>query len=288
MNKKILFGGLCLLVLAISFVSSLTISEVSSGNFNPGDENTISIKIKNNMNEDVSDASLNLVFAGKPFIPVGSSEDQIDEILEDDTERFSFKIKAASDIKPGDYEIPYSLSYKNEANVLKTESGTIGLTVQGNPDLEFVLIESNQILNQKGKLELKIINKGFGQAKFASVKLSPVGFILLSERNVYIGSINSDDFETASFDVIFNQESAVFSAIVEYRDFDNNLVTKEVGLPIIAYTKEKAIRLGIIQKSNTLLYSLVIVILVIIFFVYRSLKKRARLKRAREANKQGM
>jgi len=179
MNNKIMFSGLILIILSISFVSSLTISEVSSGNFNPGDENTISIKIKNNMNEDVSDVSLNLIFTGKPFIPVGSSEDQVDELLEDDTEKFSFKIKAASDIKPGDYEIPYTLNYKNEANALKSESGTIGLTVEGNPDLEFVLIESNQVLNQKGKLELKIINKGFGQAKFASVKLSPVGFTLL-------------------------------------------------------------------------------------------------------------
>jgi len=88
--------------------------------------------------------------------------------------------------------------------------------------------------------------------------------------------------------VIFNQESSIFSAIVEYRDFNNNLVTKEVGLPIIAYNKEKAVQLGIIQKNNTGFYLLILVVLIIGFFVYRSFKKRAKLRRAREANKQGM
>jgi hypothetical protein len=207
MKTKIILSGLVIIaiIMTISLASSLTIADVTSGTFSPGEEHSISVKIKNTLSKDVEDVSLALQLTGTGFSSVGSSEDQVDEILEDDTEKFTFRIKASSETKPGDYQIPYIINYKNINGTSQTpKQGSIGLTVEGNPDLEFVLIESNQVLNQKGKLDLKIVNKGFGQAKFVSVKLSPIGFSLLSENNVYIGSINSDDFETASFDVIFN------------------------------------------------------------------------------------
>jgi hypothetical protein len=285
-NKSALYilVVLILITASLSFVSALTISEVSMPNLTPGDEKALSVKVKNNLGEDVSDVSMNLAFAGKPFIPVGSSEDQVDEILDDKSETFKFKIKASNDVKPGDYELPYALSYKDDKNNLKQKTGTIGFSVIGDSEMDFVLLKDNPIVGQKGKVALKIINKGFGAAKFVSVKAIPTDYDLLSEDKIYIGNINSDDFETASFDVIFKNENGIFSAVVEYSDFDNQKITKNINLLLNAYTTQKAIELGIIKKSNTAVYVSVIIILFIIWLIYRSWKKRARLRKAREAN----
>jgi len=283
-NKKFILIILGIILVLTSFSSALTISDVDYGNLLPGSEESIDVKIKNTLNFDVSDVSLNLIFTGTSFIPIGSSEDSTSEIKEDKSEDFTFRIKAANDIKPGDYEIPYSLSYNDDSDKLIQKQGVIGIVVKGDAVLDFSLTKENPILNSNGKFILKIINKGFGNARFLSVKLLPNGFDLLSEDQVYIGDVNSDDFETANFDVKFSSKTSVFSAVVEYTTLDNQKITKNVNIPFVVYTRDEAINLGIAKKNNTVLYVSLIISLIVIWLLYRSWNKRRKLKRAREAN----
>ena len=105
-------------------------------------------------------------------------------------------------------------------------------------------------MGRQSKINLKIVNKGLADARFVSVNLNPSGFTLLSEKEVYIGTVDSDDFETATFEVIFTSEKPKLTATVEYTDFDNSKKLDEVNLPTKVYTQEKAIELGIIQRNN--------------------------------------
>ena len=105
----------------------------------------------------------------------------------------------------------------------------------------------------------------------------------MSNNEVYIGNVNSDDFETASFDVIFNRQSSSFSANVEYRDFDNQIISKAVNLDIKVYTQEEALQLGLIKKSYTVFYVLIIVLVVVIWLVYKRIQKVRRLRKSKEA-----
>ena len=75
------------------------------------------------------------------------------------------------------------------------------------------------------------------------------------------------------------------NAIIEYKDFDNQIVTKNVNLPLTIYTQEKAIELGLMKKDRTLTYAIVIVAVIILWFIYRSIKKRRRLKRSMQNNR---
>jgi len=278
----IIWGILAISIILASFASALTISSINPSEISPGEEKLITIKVRNNLGEDVSDVSLNLIFANNPFIPVGSSEDQIDEILDGDSESFKIKIKASNDAKPGDYDIAYTLSYKNNKGVVQQETGTIGFIVTGDPSLGFVLIKSNPIVGQKGSITLKIVNSGFGDAKFSSVKIIPSGYSVLTEDSVYIGTIESDDFETASFDVIFSANVNLVSFVVDYTDFNNEKITKMVNLPLNVYTRDEALRLGIIQKSNTALYAIVVIVVIVLWIVYRRWKKARKLKKSKE------
>lgn len=280
MNKLIIFFAVFLL-LSINLASAVIINSVQADTFSPGQEGQVTIEVENILNDVAEEVSITLSFQNTPFIPIGTSEQSADEIDEDDEETFTFRIKAAPDIKPGDYEIPYTLTYTFDGNT-KTKTGTLGVKVKANPVLTFTAESTNSVIGQKGKVTLKIVNQGFYDARFVSVKLLPKGFTLLSNNEDYIGEIASDDFETADFDVIFNSIQADLVAIVEYTDFENQKVTETINLPITVYTTEKATQLGIIKKSNTALYISLAIFVILLIIIWRIIKKRRRLKRSME------
>ena len=270
-----------LIIVLTSLASALNLKSVSIETLSPGEENTIKLVIENNLNDDAASVSFKLDFTNLPFTPIGNSEDSVDEIAENDEEKFNFIIKAANDIKPGDYKIPYTISY-TIANQQKTNSGTIGLTVNANADLVFSVETEKPVIDQQDKLTLKIINKGFAEARFLTIKLNPQGFTLLSDKDVYIGTIDSDDFETATFDVIYKTQNPFLSATIEYKDFDNKEITKTINVPITVYTQEKALELGLIQKSNISLYIIIIITLILIIILYRTIKRSIRKSRQKK------
>ncbi|MEK6952148.1 MAG: hypothetical protein AABX29_03965, partial [Nanoarchaeota archaeon] len=96
---------------------------------------------------------------------------------------------------------------------------------------------------------------------------------------VYIGTVNSDDFETATFDVIFIDNNAKLSSIVNYRDFNNDLKSEVVDIPLNVYTREKALELGLINKSYTWIYVIIVLAILVLWFIYRKIKKRRRLNK---------
>jgi len=263
----------------INLASAIVVTSVQVDSISPGKEGKIIINIENILTKDATDVSLNLQLEGLPFIPIGSSSDGFDEIQSGDEGKLSYAIRAANDIAPGDYQIPYTINFKLN-DLPETRTGTIGIKVTGKTDLSFSLDTENPIVGTEGKLNLKIINTGFADAKFVKIKLLPSSYTLLSEKEIYIGTVSSDDFETATFNVIFNKLNPSFSAIVEYKDFDNNQYTQAINLPVKIYTKDKAIELGIIKKNNTLTYIFYFIILVVLLLIWRTIKKRRRMKKS--------
>lgn len=267
------------LVVIAKFSSAIVINSVDSPTLKPGEESQIRMEIKNIFSDDAQDIILSLDFKNLPFIPIGTSEQSVDQITSDDEETFTYAIKASQDIKPGDYEIPYTLQYTlNDKQSSRT--GTIGIKVESSPDLSFSVSTDNPIIGQQGKITLKVVNAGLSDAKFVSLKILPQGFTLLSQAEDYIGTVNSDDFSTTSFNVIFNKENERLNAIVQYKDFNNNDILKNVDLPITAYTQENAIQLGLMKKSNISLYISLIIALILIIIIWRMIKKRRRLRKS--------
>jgi len=275
-TKIIIITSIFLLVLiSLNLASALVIKNVDTGKLYPGKEADLTISVKNDGDRDIEDVSLSLDFSNMPISSIGSSEKTVDEIQEDDSENFNFRIKSDNTAKLGSYNIPYNLKYNS--TVLK---GTIGVEVSGNVELEYSINQENNIVGKQGKINLKIVNKGLADARFVAVKITPNGYTLLGSDENYIGTVSSDDFETASFDAIFNSQSESLIAIIEYRDFENNKKIDSINLPFNVYTQEQALRLGIIKKSYAAYYFVGIVVLIVLYLIYRSLRKRARKKKA--------
>ncbi len=277
--KNALITTAFLLVLTIASASALIVNSVNTPILSPGEEGVINFEVENNLNQDAEDVSVSINLANLPFVSIGGSQESVEEINTDDEEDFSFRIKAANDISPGDYSIPYSIEFKLNDELQKRE-GTIGVSVAGETKLDYTISTENPVVGQQGKITLKIINKEFGDAKFVLVKVFPDGFTTLSDTQEYIGTIDSDDFESVTFDVVFKSPNPIFTARVEYKDFSNKDIAETIDLPIVVYSREKAIELGIIKQNNTILYILIAVTAILLWLLWRTLRKRARLKRS--------
>ena len=279
--------ALLVFILALNLTSAIVVEDVSQDTLYPGASADLKIMLDNNLDDNADDVSFSLNFASTAtspnFVPVGSADYNTDEIKEDKSREITITIKAASSIEPGIYNIPYTVSYKID-NTTYSKTGTIGITVSSKVALDFSALTETPIVGEQGKVTLKIVNKGFGQIKFVSVSVQPQGYTLLSEDKVYIGSISSDDFETAAFDVIFNKQASRLIATVTYKDLENNDRIDNVDISIPVYTREKALELGIIQKNNTWIYALIVAIIIVAWLVWRKIKKNRRLARSMNGN----
>ncbi|HLC31455.1 MAG TPA: CARDB domain-containing protein [Candidatus Nanoarchaeia archaeon] len=276
--KKIMFAFIALLLVS-SLTSALTVSSVTTQPLAPGKQTSVSIVVENNQDNDVTDVSFSLQLSGLPFSVIGSSQDSVNEIEDDEEEQFSFTLKAFQDIKAGDYNIPYTLMYTDE-KLSKEQKGSFGIAVIAQPELTVTLTTETPVQNKQGKINIKIVNKGLADAKFVTIKIAASGLTLLSEDEIYIGNINSDDFETATFAALFTKTNPSVLATIEYTDFTNQKQLLTKTLPISVYTEEKALELGIIQKNNLPLYIGLVVLLIVVWFIYRAFRKRQRLKRS--------
>ncbi len=268
-----------LILLSLSLASAVILDSVSQETLYPGETARVSLDIKNTFDDDIEDVSVSLILDNTNFITVGSSEDSEDKIKDDDSETFSFDIKASSSISPGDYNLPYRITYTFEDNKT-TKTGSFGITVSARTELEYTIETEDNIVGNTGKVSLKIVNKGLGDIGFVSVKFVSVnGFEILSTKEEYIGTVRSDDFETASVDVLFKTTLGQVTTIVTYKDFENKAHSETLIFPVEIYSREKALEIGLIKKNNTIWYIVIAVLVIAIWIIYRKIKKARKKKK---------
>lgn len=276
--KCVLVGMIAVLYLLSIVGATVVVDSVTLERLTPGKSSLLRVDLKNNFGEGVEDVSLVLNLENTGFSTVGSSESSQDRIRSKDDKVFTFQLKANNNLSPGDYNIPYTVHYKLDDN-RTTQSGSFGVTVTADTELSFSVETEKNVVGSQGKMSLKIINSGLGDVKFVFVELSGTGFEILGSNEEYIGTVSSDDFEVSTFDVVYKSTSAKVNAIVKYKDLENREQVERVEIPVKVYTVEEGIQLGIIQKNNTFIWIALVVFLVVVWFIYRILKKRRKKKK---------
>lgn len=271
MNKILLFG--LLTIFLTGFVSSINVDSVTVDTVSPGEEGIIRINIENEGNNDVDSLSLKLNFGNPNIIPVGSSEEFLDTLDEDDEESFIFRFRVSNSLPAGTYSITYNLTYEEDNSNIE-QSGTIGIVVSAEPEIEITANTQNSIVGSQGELNIRIINQGLADARFVNLKVESEDLVFLSGNSEYIGTIDSDDFETNSFDVIYSSKFPSIMVKIIYKDFDNKEQELVKTLSLRAYTAQEAVEKGILTKSNAPTYVGIVVLLLVLWFIYRSIKKR--------------
>lgn len=261
----------------------------------PGEVVKAFITLENIGNNFIKDVSLNLdltletvaaqlsagvsAYGILPFAPVSTSNEQSVKLIEGgDTHTFVFELITFPDAASGVYKVPVRLTYYDMSNNKVEKTDVIGFVVGTAPELSINLDSSDvYVAGTKGTISISIANKGISDAKFMNVKLiDHSGFNLLSKNEIYIGNVDSDDFETIDFDVYVSPDTEnelLFPLVLEYKDANSKAYQLEQEVRVPLYTLKEAQTMGLIPKQS---YTglIIVAIAIIAFAAWRIVKRK--------------
>ncbi len=199
----------------------------------PGDVTNLKITLENSGSAAVRDVSLKLDFDSAdaalqerlPFAPSGSTgEKRVRNIEGGESKELEYNIMTFSDADSGIYRLPIRMSYRDDSGEMVTSMDSIGLIVGAEPRLS-ATIDSIDYTPGKSELSFRIVNRGVTELKFVNAILgaSDSYEILSTSDEFYIGRLSSDDFDSISFTVAFdeNAEEIVIPLSLDYLDANN-------------------------------------------------------------------
>lgn len=260
-------------ILAVDAVS------IDKKTLEPGSSGIVKIKLANKADSTLKNIKVTLDLGDLPLVPIDSTnEKSIYKIDSRQSYEFEFKVLAKPNADSGVYKIPLSVSYLDELGKSYLKNVTIGLTIGAKPDLSITLDDSEIYESGKsGEIFVKIVNKGVTDIKFMNIKLMPSdNYRILSNDEVYIGNIDSDDYETADFELFIGgskEKKVSLPVVLEYKDANNNDFKERIELMLDLYSASEAKKFGL-KKGNGFVGNLVIVVIVVAgLFIYRKWRK---------------
>ncbi|MBD3164839.1 hypothetical protein GF323_06600 [Candidatus Woesearchaeota archaeon] len=272
----------------------LAINEISSNpeKMLPGKEAEVSFNLENMATSVLKDIKLKLELfttvgtttTELPFTPIGSgNEKTISKIDSRKSEEVDFKLFVDSDAESKVYKVPYTLTYSDEIGTNFTRSGYLGLMIDAEPDVS-INIDNTDIYSAgaKGTIDIRIVNKGFSDVKFVDLVLSETeNFEILSNPEVYIGNIDSDDYESAEYTLLVNgraTEEVNLPLNVEYRNSNGKFYSEDINLKLELFSGKELQQRTNGGGNSSVGIIVIIVILVVGIFVWRRWKKRKKNK----------
>lgn len=251
----------------------------------PGSKTKLTILLKNYAASLLKDVKI-VLDLGKsgddatPFSPLGSANEKVLSYIEPQSSKsIEFELIVDPDAASKSYKIPISIRYSDALNKNYSKSNIITVIVGGEPDV-YVGIDSTNIYKagSAGEVTVKIVNKGLPNMKFVNVKLSKSEkYRIISPAEIYIGNIDSDDYETADFKLYIEKTSekkAILPFTVEYKDANNKDYKNVLNLELPLYSSSEAKKLGLVKGNGKFNWIILVVLAVAGFFGYRIWKKR--------------
>lgn len=190
----------------------------------PGQKAQLILTLKNTADSSMKDIDLKIDFSNVPLAPSGEmSQKKIRRLNAGDSEAITFNILALPTAEGGIYKVPITISYTDELGTAYSIDGTIAIEVNSKSDF-YVTLESTTMTtdSKTGDAVLKIVNRGLTNVKFVTVKILPSKDVkIISADSVYIGDIDSNDFETADFRLKVGSDHAVLPLLIDYKDITN-------------------------------------------------------------------
>ena len=251
-----------------------TIAPGSSGEMTISLRNLADAQLKNiEVSLDVSDSNL-------PFATSASATKNIEGVSAGQSANVTYTINVDESAENGVYKLPIDLSYENEAGTSFDQSTTTGVMIGGDPQLEVAINNENQLTRSSTEtLTFRIVNRGHGSANFVQMAVdSSSDYEVLSPNTVYLGDMDSDDFQTAEYNIRVNQDAGNLTIPVElsYTDRNGEMVeTQNVDLRV--YSQQELQQLGLASGQSILPVAVgAVVLILIVLFLWRRRRKKQR------------
>lgn len=300
--KKIIFAILVLLlVIPLAAEASVTRatydeqSEVGAGFIallsyepspaQPGNYLTLFIKVENKGGDKITDALYRLESKYPFSLKKGEEADRhFGTIGSQQQVLLEYDLYIDEKALEGTHDIILKLCLNHDCSNYLEKKIEIYIQTGGIPGIE-VGLENFDIFSggKKGTVTLNIVNRGDLDVKYLVMELMPTEqFEILSPNRIYIGEMESDDFETAEFD-IFVYETVAFDAgqrmqmpvYLDYLDVNDKKYSETRSTYLKVYSPLEMTRMGLKQDNTKLYYAIgAIAGLVALFVIYRHFKKK--------------
>ncbi len=261
---------------------SLQIISVSSDPqvLKKGEKAELKIILENDGDTDLEDIKVELDLFGLPLAPYTSvSYKEFGSLDARDLEEVSISIVALDEASSGYYKIPIRIEYEDENGKDYQKTSFISVRVGALPEIDIIPETNYLICGQKNLVDLKIINKGMGDAEFLEVDLyEDITYNLITTNKLYIGQVDSDDYETLTYEIFVGEENVDLKLYVMYED-DSSVEYKNLfSVPMTCYTAKEAKEMGLIDDNNNAVWGILVFIVVVGFFVIRRIRKKRRIE----------
>ena len=238
----------------------------------PGQPATLDITIENDAGTYFKNIDMMLDIDGSdvPIVPYKSSKEQrLRGLDQGEQYTFSYTIIAEEDAEAGVYKIPFKMNYNDNNNTGFSKNDTFGLLIGAEGDLSFNLEEFDTFQKGvNGNFIVSVSNVGPTELKFMTLELlESEDYVVVGADKEYLGNLDSDDFETSSFDIhLDSNEDTGLNFLVNYKDVYNEAHEEEVSLTLPVYSNQEIAKYGLDGNGSS--YYTYIVYLVLILFVY--------------------
>ncbi|MBS3170773.1 COG1361 S-layer family protein [Candidatus Woesearchaeota archaeon] len=277
---------------SIDYTLNVVSIETEPELLSPGEPAELFVTIRNDAFSSFRnlEASLSIDSNTIPIVPYKSSKEQSLVSLSPGKEHtFTFNIIAEEDATAGVYKIPLAITYRDANGSAHYKNDTFGILIGSDADLSFNLEEFSAFKKgTNGEVIVSTSNIGPTEIKYLTLKILPgEGYEIIGPDSEYLGNLDSDDFETSSFDIYVKQkESVVLNLVANYKDSYNQEFEKAITLLLPVYTSSEIKSYGL--DGNTISIWTLIFYILCIFFVYYSFKGWRREKKIDLALKHGL
>jgi len=185
----------------------------------------------------------------------GTNEEVVSFLDAGERTTLEFTVVAEPDAASSLYKLPVELTYNDRLGTIYTRNDTVCIIIGGVPEL-LAYVDTSDVYgsSQTGEVTVRFVNHGVTDIKFlrASVLESDT-YAVLSQPEVYVGNVDSDDYETASFDLALERvkgSQVSVPLLLEYRDANNNLFEEQVDVVLRLYSSSQAKKLGLKEGSG--------------------------------------
>ena len=260
-----------------SLEPTLLITKVSTDPLQvaPGQNLFLTIELENQASFSLKNINIKLDLSTTPFAPVqGSDEQSIEQLNSRSRQLKTFQIIATPESQAGIYKIPINLVYYDEFGIRYTNENLLSIKVGSEPQLTINQESSSLILNQKGEASIKFVNNGLTKIKLLTITLEPINAQLLSPETIYIGDLESDDFQTIDITLYPESTDSLMIIHLNYRDANNENFQETIRIPLKVYTQEEAKSIGLIKNNTAIFYFIGAILLTLLYIFFRKRRKK--------------
>jgi len=241
----------------------------------PGSEAKITVTVKNYAPNTLKDILVKMdTSAATPLAPVGgSSEKRVASLAPGASAQIIFDAIVLPDAAPRVYKVPLALQYGDELGKTYSKDDVLTVIVSDAPRI-LIGLESTDIIRSgtQGKVSIKIINQGLSEAKFMRVIVQKGnGFEIVSPAENYLGTLSSDDYETAEVTLFIKPGTKTLEVPVrvEFTDALNKERVQTASVPVRLYSEDEISSMGLEQKAGIDILLIIVVLAAVVYAAYK-------------------